>query len=50
VKRIAHPKERKVHQGERRLAHPIREKAQEGEKKLRRVEKGKAVCPVQGEA
>jgi len=50
VKRIAHPKERKVHQEERRLARPIREKAQEGEKKLRRVEKGKAVCLVQGEA
>jgi len=50
VKRVAHPKERKVHQGERRLARPIRKKAQEGEKRLRRVEEGEAAHPVQGEA
>ena len=50
VKRMARPKESKVHQGERRLARPINKKAQEGEKKLRRVEEGEAACPVQGEA
>jgi len=50
VKRVACPKEGKVHQGERRPVHPIREKAQEGEKRLRRVEEGEVVRPVQGKA
>jgi len=48
VKRVVHPREGKVHQGERRLACPVREKVQEEERKLRRVEEEKAVCPVQG--
>jgi len=50
VKRVAYPKEGKAHQEEKRPAHSIREKAQEGEKRLRRVKKGEAARPVQGEA
>jgi len=50
VKRMARPKEGKVHQEERRLARSVREKAQKEEKRLRRLEEGEAVCPVQGEA
>jgi len=46
VKRVARPKEGKVHQGERRPVHLIREKAQEGEKRLRRVEGGEVACPI----
>jgi len=49
VKRMAHPREGKAHQGERRPVHPVREKAQEREKRLRRVEEGEAVRPVQRE-
>jgi len=50
VKRVVRLKEGKAHQEERRPACPVREKVQKGEKRLRRVEKGEAVHPVQGEA
>jgi len=48
-KEVARPREGKVHQEERRPVRPVRKKAQEGEKRLRRVEKGKAACPREGE-
>jgi len=50
VNRVVHPKEGKVHQGEKRPARPIREKVQEGEKRLRRVGKGEAACPTKRKA
>jgi len=50
VKRVARPREGKVHQGERRPAHPVREEVQGGERRLRRMEEEKAVRPVKGEA
>jgi len=42
-KRVAYPKEGKVHQGERRLAHPEKGKAQEKERRLRRAKEEGAV-------
>ena len=50
MKRVAHLKKGKVHQGERRPVRPVREKAQEEGKRLRRIEKGKVAHPVKGEA
>jgi len=51
-KRVAHPKEGKVHQGERRPVCLERGKAQEqrGKREVRRVEEEKAACPVQEKA
>jgi len=44
-KRVARPRKRKAHQGEKRPACPIREKAQErcGEREVRRVEEKAAL-------
>jgi len=50
VKRVARPRERKAHQGERRPAHPVREEAQGGERRLRRMEEEKTARSVKGEA
>jgi len=50
TKRVVHPVQGKMHQGERRWVRPIREKAQEGERRLRRMEEGKAACPVKEKA
>jgi len=46
VKRVARPKEGKVHQEERKPARPIREKVQ----KVRRIGKKGAAHPAKGEA
>jgi len=52
LKRVAHPKEGKVHQEERRPVHLKRGKAQEQREKreVRRVKEEKAACSVKGEA